>query len=167
MIEKLKHSSDLVNLEPTSHLALFVPNQRESKSGFWLEPDSTIEEYVNEGILKSGVRTHQQYDDIVIGVNSPDVQDTVELRLKTRMLKVKVPVSGYVVILDVDEAKTVHQLMDDICLQLKITNNHNFSLARDKDPREVARSVRSKAKDKKERRLSVQAVESPGVAGLD
>ena len=82
------------------------------------------------------------------------------------MLKVKVPVSGYVVILDVDEAKTVHQLMDDICLQLKITNNHNFSLARDKDPREVARSVRSKAKDKKERRLSVQAVESTGVAAF-
>ena len=60
LIEKLKHSSDLVNLEPTSHLALFVPNQRESKSGFWLEPDSTIEEYVNEGILQSGVRHHQQ-----------------------------------------------------------------------------------------------------------
>ena len=96
---------------------------------------------------------------------SPDVQDTVELRLKTRMLKVKMPVNGHVVTLYVDEAKTVHQLMDDIGLQLKMTNNHNFSLARDKDPREVATLVRSKAKDKKERRLSIQAVESTGVAG--
>ena len=60
LIEKLKHSSDLVKLEPTDHLALFLPNQQEFKSGFWLSPDSTIEEYVNEGIIKSGVRHQQQ-----------------------------------------------------------------------------------------------------------
>ena len=56
LIEKLKHSSDMVNQEPSSHLALFVPDQEEIKSGIWLNPGSTIVDYVTEGIIKSGVR---------------------------------------------------------------------------------------------------------------
>ena len=55
LIEKLKHSSDLVNQEPSSHLALFVPDQQEIKSGIWLNPGFTIVDYVTEGIIKSGV----------------------------------------------------------------------------------------------------------------
>ena len=60
LIEKLKDSSDLVNQKPSSHLALFVPDQKESKSGLWLNPDSNIVEYVVQGIIKSGVRYNQQ-----------------------------------------------------------------------------------------------------------
>ena len=56
LVEKLKHSADL---QPSSHLGLFVPDQQESKSGIWLNPNSSIEEYVNEGIIKSGVRDNQ------------------------------------------------------------------------------------------------------------
>ena len=55
LIEKLKDSSDLVNQKPSSHLALFVPDQQEIKTGIWLNPGSTIVDYVTEGIIKSGV----------------------------------------------------------------------------------------------------------------
>ena len=74
-----------------------------------------------------------------------------------RMMKVKMPDNGFVVTLNVDESKTVQQLMEDISPQLKITNNHNFSLARDKEPRGAGRSFRLKVKDKKETRRSVEA----------
>ena len=46
------------------------------------------------------------------------------------MLKVKTP-DNAVRTLYVDEARTVYQLMDDVCQRLRIPNNHNFSLARD------------------------------------
>ena len=89
-----------------------------------------------------------------------DVQDTVELRLKMRMLRVKMPVNGVVRTLYVDEWKTVGQLMGEICPQLRITNNLNFCLAR--QPREVVRSVTSKAKTRKEISRSVQSEETTG-----
>ena len=71
----------------------------------------------------------------------------MELRLKMRMLKVKMPVTGVVRTLYVEESRTVGQLMEEICPQVRITNHHNFSLAR--EPREVVRSVSSKAKARK------------------
>ena len=77
-----------------------------------------------------------------------------------RMLKVKMPVNGFVVTLNVDETKTVQQLMEDLGPQLKLTNTQSFSLAREKRPRATLRrsfSLRSKAKDKKESRRSVEA----------
>ena len=84
----------------------------------------------------------------------------MELREKMRMLRVKMPVNGVVRTLYVDESKTVEQLMEGICPQLRITNHHNFSLAR--EPREVVRSVRSKAKARKERSGSAQSEETTG-----
>ena len=76
-----------------------------------------------------------------------------------RMLKVKMPVTGVVRTLHVDECKTVGQLMEEICPQLRITNHHNFSLAR--EPREVVRSTSSKKKARKE--MSVQSEETTGL----
>ena len=78
----------------------------------------------------------------------------------------KVSVDGSVSTLYVDDAKTVQQLMDDICSQLRIKNYQNFSLARDKEPREAASSIRSKGKDKKEKRRIVQPEETSGVLWL-
>ena len=79
--------------------------------------------------------------------------------MKMRMLKVKMPVNGVVRTLYVDEAKTVGQLMGEICPQLRITNNLNFCLAREP---EVVRSVTSKAKTRKEISRSVQSEETTG-----
>ena len=80
----------------------------------------------------------------------------------------KVSVNGDVSALYVDEAKTVQQLMDEICSQLRIKNNQNFSLAREKEkePSQAKSSIRSKGKDKKEARRSVQPGEISGVLWL-
>lgn len=45
-----------------------------------------------------------------------------------RMLKVKTPDNSNRTLL-VEEAKTVHQLMDDICKRIGIANNQEYSLA--------------------------------------
>ena len=68
------------------------------------------------------------HDVSVVSVCLP--QDTVEFRLRQRMLRVRTP-DNAARTLYVDEAKTVYQLMDDVCHRMRITNNHSFSLARD------------------------------------
>ena len=64
------------------------------------------------------------------------------------MLKVKTP-DNAVRTLYVDEARTVYQLMDDVCQRLRITNNHNFSLARDTELIEGEGTLNMRSKKRK------------------
>ena len=64
------------------------------------------------------------------------------------MLKVKTP-DNAVRTLYVDEAKTVYQLMDDVCQRMRITNNHNFSLAKDTEMGDTGTLTMRSSKRKK------------------
>ena len=57
--EKLKTTTDLAKLGPTNY-GLFVPTEPGSKSGVWLDLESTIERYAKENIIKSGVRKYER-----------------------------------------------------------------------------------------------------------
>ena len=56
LLEKLKTTTDIAKLGPSSNYGLFVPSEPGSKSGTWLDLESTIETNASGGLIKSGVR---------------------------------------------------------------------------------------------------------------
>ena len=59
LLEKLKTTTDIAKLGPSSNYGLFVSTEPGSQSGVWLDLESTIEKYATEGIIKSGVRKYK------------------------------------------------------------------------------------------------------------
>ena len=59
MVEKLKTTTDITKLGPSTNYGLFLPSQPGSRSGLWLDLEATIEKYTTEGIIKSGVRKYK------------------------------------------------------------------------------------------------------------
>ena len=66
MLEKLKTTTDIAKLGPSTNYGLFVPSESGSKSGVWLDLESTIEKYATEGLIKSGVRKYYNIYHITI-----------------------------------------------------------------------------------------------------
>ena len=78
-----------------------------------------------------------------------------------RLLRLKTP-DNAVKTVYVDEGRTVEQLMEDICHRLRITSNHEFSLAREGEVLESSTGTMrsSKAKAMKEIRKNLRTEET-------
>lgn len=59
LLEKLKTTTDLAKLGPSTNYGLFVSSEPGSKSGVWLDLESPIKKYAEKGVIKSGVRKHK------------------------------------------------------------------------------------------------------------